>query len=291
MSIQFELPKLRADEKIEIFLRKHTMFLIVPLAVIIAIIIIPTIFIFYLVISIHFFNQPPIKNILIIIVSSYSLIMCGYALYIWFRYYFSYLIVTNQRLIEIEQKGLFIRNTSELELVRIEDVKALIHGVLATFFHYGDVLVETAGATTENFLFEKIPHASYVSSKILELSQRALEEQQPETGGRMASILLEGEKIHKDKNQDNQDIPEDGLSNQSDKFFSNLEQQELVKNNLINYPPQTDTQLENENKEKNDFKEEISPKNKLKTLKSGVLYEREKVNEKNKNDSGEIELK
>jgi len=300
MSIKFELPKLRKDEKIEIFLRKHTMFLVIPLSVIIAIIIMPTIFIFYLINFTFFFSQPPIKNLLIIIASSYALIMCGYALYTWFRYYFSYLIVTNQRLIEIEQKGLFNRNTSELELIRIEDVKALIHGVLATFFHYGDVLVETAGATSENFLFEKIPHASYVSTKILELSQKALEEQQPEVGGRMASVLLEGKERESNISQTNQEISEGDLPSQTTDF-SNLKNQELEKNDFISDKKLNNPEIENKlssynTKEIRNENEIKSKKNDLKNysenkFQGGILYERGENDKETGDNSGGVELK
>lgn len=300
MSIKFELPKLRKDEQIEIFLRKHTMFLIIPLSVIIVIIIMPTIFIFYLINFTSFFSQPPIKNLLIIIASSYALIMCGYALYTWFRYYFSYLIVTNHRLIEIEQKGLFSKNTSELELIRIEDVKALIHGVLATFFHYGDVLVETAGATSENFLFEKIPHASYVSTKILELSQKALEEQQPEVGGRMASVLLEGKEEQRNDSQICQEIPE-GESHHRITNFSDFKKQEAEKNNFFDNGKLNNTRTENESdiyseketKNENEIKSKESglKKHSENKFQGGILYERGENDKETEDNSGGIELK
>lgn len=216
MDIRLELPQMQEGERVEIFLRKHIMFLVAPLSTVLAIMILPTIAILVLMDLSSVFNQPPIKNLLIIFLSIYLLTMCGYALFIWFRYYYSYLIVTNTRLIEIEQRGIFNRVTSELELLRVEDVKALVRGFLATFLRYGDVLVETAGATTENFLFEKIPNASYVSTKILELSQQALKEHAPEVGGRLASITSQGNRYFPANKMNtssrNANSPVDGIS-------------------------------------------------------------------------------
>jgi signal transduction histidine kinase len=191
MPIKFYIPEMMEGEEMKIFLRKHLMFLISPLATIFVMIILPTVGIFVLYSLSSVFLQSPIKNFVILIMSTYILLLCGIALFIWFRYYYSYLIVTNLRIIEIEQRSLFNRVISELELLRVEDIKALVRGILATFLRYGDVLVETAGATEDNFLFEKIPHASYVGSQILELAQRTAGEHVPALGGRAVGTIKE----------------------------------------------------------------------------------------------------
>lgn len=178
------MPEMLENEEIKFFLRKHLIFLISPLAAIAAMIIFPIVGVFVLVGLSPTFTEFPVKNFMILIMSIYILILCGSALYIWFRYYYSYLIITNYRFIEIEQKSIFDRSTAELELLRVEDVKALVRGILATFLRYGDVLVETAGATENNFLFRKVPNASYVGSQILELSEKAIGTHEPSLGGR-----------------------------------------------------------------------------------------------------------
>lgn len=75
---------------------------------------------------------------------------------IWIDYYFDVWIVTNRRVINIEQKGLFSRDVSEVELDKIQDVTTEVTGVIPTFINFGDVQIQTAG-TQEKFLFRNVP--------------------------------------------------------------------------------------------------------------------------------------
>ena len=61
----------------------------------------------------------------------------------------SRLIVSNKSLIQILQKGLFIRKISRLSMSNVQDVSAEHNGFLATIFGYGTFTVETAGDTDE----------------------------------------------------------------------------------------------------------------------------------------------
>ena len=83
-------------------------------------------------------------------------------------YWLDMWIVTTERVIDIEQLGLFNRTTSELHLAAIQDVSAEIKGVTATFLDYGDVYVQTAGSVT-HFHFQAIPHPERVRETILRL--------------------------------------------------------------------------------------------------------------------------
>ncbi len=184
MTFEFYVPEIHEGEEVKVFSRKHIMFLLTPLSTIATLFILPLVGVFILYDLSSFLTVSPVKNFVILIMSTYLLLLCGTTLFIWFRYYHSYLIVTDSRLVEIDQKSLFNRTTAELELLRIEDVKALVKGILATFLRYGDVLVETAGAEENNFLFQKIPEASYVSTQILELAQKSTGIHSPTLGGR-----------------------------------------------------------------------------------------------------------
>lgn len=102
-----------------------------------------------------------------------------YYLYIWlflfFRwtdYYLDVWTVTNKRIINREQIGLFSRVVSELGLDRVQDVTAEVKGFLPTFLHYGNVYIQSAGAQ-ERFNFEEIPHPYEVAKKIIQLSKEA----------------------------------------------------------------------------------------------------------------------
>src|SRR4030065_1642089 len=75
---------------------------------------------------------------------------------IWIDYYLDVWIITDLRIVNIEQKGLFPSSVSELELSRIQDITTEVIGIIPTFLNYGDVFVQTA-AETERFLFRQVP--------------------------------------------------------------------------------------------------------------------------------------
>lgn len=73
------------------------------------------------------------------------------------NYYLDVFVVTNERIMRIEQHGPFSRTVAELRLERVQDVTIEQHGLLPTFLHYGNLRVQTAGETGE-FTFSAIPH-------------------------------------------------------------------------------------------------------------------------------------
>jgi uncharacterized membrane protein YdbT with pleckstrin-like domain len=85
----------------------------------------------------------------------------------WVDYYLDVWIVTSERIVSMEQKGLFSRVTAELRLSRVQDVTSIQKGKMATFLNYGQVQVQTAAAQQE-FVFEEIPNPTKVAQVILE---------------------------------------------------------------------------------------------------------------------------
>lgn len=68
---------------------------------------------------------------------------------LWTDYYLDILILTNKRIIEIEQKALFVREISTFRLDRIQDITVNVNGVIPTFFSFGDIHIQTAGEVPE----------------------------------------------------------------------------------------------------------------------------------------------
>jgi hypothetical protein len=90
---------------------------------------------------------------------------------IWIDYYLDVWIVTDRRIINIEQKGLFSRVVSELELENIQDITSDVHGLIHTFLNYGDLFVQTA-AEKERFIFHNIPDPYSVKDLIMNLQKK-----------------------------------------------------------------------------------------------------------------------
>ena len=74
---------------------------------------------------------------------------------VWLDHHLDIWVVTNQRLIDVEQKGIFRREVSSLRLDRIEDITAEVDGALATFLKFGDIKVQTA-AEAKEFIISNI---------------------------------------------------------------------------------------------------------------------------------------
>lgn len=90
-----------------------------------------------------------------------------YGAFIWIDYWLDVWVVTNQRIINIEQKGLFARNISELHFQSVQDVTSKVHGLIPTLLNYGDVEVQTA-AEKGRFLFRNIPDPYKVRAMLIE---------------------------------------------------------------------------------------------------------------------------
>lgn len=110
---------------------------------------------------------------------------------IWIDYYFDVWIVTNERIVNIEQKGLFARVVSELELEKIQDITTDVEGVIKTFLNYGDLQVQSA-AEQERFLFRNIPDPYAVKNLIMNLRENKEESEENQFGEMLR------EKIHKE---------------------------------------------------------------------------------------------
>lgn len=114
-------------------------------------------------------------NIAVVIAPAYALGVLALNLYGFVDYYLDIYIVTNERIVNIVQNGFFKREVSELHLHQVQDVNAAVKGIFPTMFHYGDILIQTAGEK-ENFIFKSIPHPYRVSRKIIDLLEEALEQ-------------------------------------------------------------------------------------------------------------------
>lgn len=99
--------------------------------------------------------------------NSLILLVWLYAFLIWIDYFFDVWIITNERVINIEQKGLFVRTVSELKFSRIQDVTSEVNGMIPTILNFGDVKVQTA-SEEDHFLFRRVPDPYHVKDVIME---------------------------------------------------------------------------------------------------------------------------
>lgn len=67
----------------------------------------------------------------------------------WTNYYLDVLVITNKRIIDVEQFVLFSRDEVTIPLNSIEDIKIEVLGFLATLLKFGNLQIQTAGAQRE----------------------------------------------------------------------------------------------------------------------------------------------
>ncbi len=89
-------------------------------------------------------------------------------------YYLDVWIITSERVIAIEQRGLFRREVSEFTILRVQDVSTHINGFIATALDFGELHVQTAGEE-EKFCFKQVPDPNRAKQKILSCYDAAIE--------------------------------------------------------------------------------------------------------------------
>lgn len=158
-------------ERLIIFLRRHWINLLVQLLPFLIIVLI--LFIAY--ITLYYFTglniiDPLEWQFIRLAVALFSLFLWSFVFVVFIDYYLDIWIVTDYRIVNIEQKGLFRREISELRLDNVQDLTTEISGVIPTFFDFGDLYVQTAGKRVR-FQFKSIPHPERVRDVILILSE------------------------------------------------------------------------------------------------------------------------
>jgi len=185
-------PGQQTDEKVEFYQRRHPMSVISNILITAVMFFLPLMG--YLVARImngwkplNIINLPESLQILFVLIGSiYYLALALFALVWWIDYYYDILIVSNSRLVDIEQRGLFNRSVGELYLLRVQDVTGSTRGILQSLFCFCDVIVQSAGAEIE-FRIANLRNPYEVAQKIMELHDKVAD------GGNVAQEIGEGE--------------------------------------------------------------------------------------------------
>lgn len=136
------------------------------------------------------FKNSDFQSLLLFFGNFFAMVIWIIFFLIWIDYYFDVWIVTNKRIVDVQQKGLFSREVSELELEKIQDITTEVLGVIPTFLNYGDVRIQTAGEKAR-FAFEEVPDPYAIKDLIMNL-QKQQEKQEKQDLGTMLR-----EEIHK----------------------------------------------------------------------------------------------
>lgn len=90
----------------------------------------------------------------------------------FFVYNSDLFIITNHRLINIDQSGFFTRRVSEAELENIQNVTYVIKGPIRSLLNFGDIEIQTAG-NAPGLVFRNVENPHFVQERIVELQKKS----------------------------------------------------------------------------------------------------------------------
>ena len=98
----------------------------------------------------------------------------GVAVRIFVEYSFNVFLITDTRIIDIDQKGFFDKTVSETTYDKIQDVSFRTHGVMQTLLHFGSVIIQTAGQQA-NIELHGVKNPEHVQQAIIEIQREKKE--------------------------------------------------------------------------------------------------------------------
>ena len=160
----------KSYEKINYILRRHPLTFLPQIGLFLILLSMP-IFIYFIITSGFptLLNSDKLYTATIIAASIYYLSVYLFFFMHFIDYYLDIWIVTNDRIVDVEQFGLFSRTISELDLFRIQDVTTDVHGFFPTFFNYGDVSVKTASQNLD-IVFRSVSNPNHIRQQLLHLA-------------------------------------------------------------------------------------------------------------------------
>jgi len=105
--------------------------------------------------------------------SAWFVLLWTYFFIVWTNVYLDSWIVTDRRIIDIEQESLFHRSVSDFRVEKIQNITVKEQGFIANMLGYGSIHVETAGERVE-LAFDTIPHPYKIRDLISECHDKCL---------------------------------------------------------------------------------------------------------------------
>jgi hypothetical protein len=158
----FEKIQLESDEKVLKLVRKHWfvimaelfgtfVMLLIPFFILIGLLIFPD--------TLAAFNISLAKYTAVIafVIAGWFVLTLMAGFTIWTHYYLDLWIITDRRIILIDQIRFFNRNVSIFRLERLQDIEFSIKGLIPTFFNFGTLNAQTASHFESNFRSAGLP--------------------------------------------------------------------------------------------------------------------------------------
>jgi uncharacterized membrane protein YdbT with pleckstrin-like domain len=164
-------PGQHKDEEVKIVFRRSIFFLIMPYILNLILLVIVLFLAVILPNNIIILQDPFIGAVFDFIITLIILFILFTAFLTWTHYYLDSYIVTNQRVLTIDQIDFFHRKVSEADIGNVQDIEVVAKGFFANILHFGDVRIQTAGADQKTLFFDNIPYPYKAKDIILKFAE------------------------------------------------------------------------------------------------------------------------
>lgn len=162
------------EQKIEVF-RKHWLAMFFELILFAVIAVIPVVFVFVLLSSSNIALIDGMKKIIMMFTSLWIAFAWIAFFIVYTDYFLDIWVLTDKRLIDAEQLGLFAREVSVVRIEHIQDATTNVTGILPTIFGYGDVHIQTA-ASEKEFVLRNVNNPKHVRDMIMRQQELKMNE-------------------------------------------------------------------------------------------------------------------
>ncbi len=175
----FEKIELEPNEIVLTTVRKHWFIITAELLGIVMLVILP-IFIFFALLFLRelmnlTFTLDPYLPLLSFAACAWMLFCVLTAFTIWTHFFLDLWVITDRRIIVIDQINFFNRKISSFRLERLQDIKVAIDGIIPTFLNFGTLRAQTASAAESNFISTGLPDPRGIQSIIQKATDARLE--------------------------------------------------------------------------------------------------------------------
>ncbi len=163
--------KLYDNEKIMLVIHKHWFVMARVLIVFFILILIPPVALTLLPLATEQFDARIVEAATNFFLSLYIMVLLIFLFLLWMDYYLDMWIITTGRIVDVEQRGLFNRQISEIPLQHVQDVTIEVTGFIETFLKFGRIRIQTAGE--REFTIDYVPHLYEAKDIIIKYAHEA----------------------------------------------------------------------------------------------------------------------
>lgn len=176
----FEKIQLEPNEEVLTVVRKHWFVIVTELLGTFFMLLLPFFFLFLISLFPHTVVSLDISlsdytAIITFAVAAWSILtlMAGFGT--WTHYYLDLWIITDRRIIAIDQVRFFNRNVSMFRLERLQDIEFAVKGVIPTLLNFGTVRAQTAGEAQDTFKTSGLPDPRGIQALIQKAMDKRLQ--------------------------------------------------------------------------------------------------------------------